>query len=138
MANGMPISALVGKQDIMEGLGEVDGAFWSGTFFGEALSLAAAIATVDKLRTHSVLEHLWTIGKQIRNNVQRFLIGRDDISISGEPPRSILTFTNEGVREKFMQGMIAEGVLIINSNNVCFSMGENEVDRVITAYERVL
>src|SRR5690606_16635796 len=42
MANGMPISALVGRAEVMRSVEDV---FFSGTFGGEALSLAAAQAT---------------------------------------------------------------------------------------------
>ena len=51
MANGMPISALVGLKKYMR---HMDDICFSGTFFGETLSLAAAIATLKKLRTESV------------------------------------------------------------------------------------
>ncbi len=46
MANGMPLSAVVGRRDIMMGMEEI---FFSATFGGETLSLAAARATLDKL-----------------------------------------------------------------------------------------
>lgn len=46
MANGMPLSAIVGRREIMRGIEDI---FFSGTFGGEALSLAAAIATIEKL-----------------------------------------------------------------------------------------
>ena len=46
MANGMPLSALVGKTKYMNKISEV---FFSGTFGGESLSLAASIATIKKI-----------------------------------------------------------------------------------------
>ena len=46
MGNGMPISAVVGRADIMRLMEDI---FYSGTFGGETLSLAAAIATIDKI-----------------------------------------------------------------------------------------
>ncbi len=46
LGNGMPISALVGRAEIMDGLTSV---FFSGTHGGETLSLAAARATLDVL-----------------------------------------------------------------------------------------
>ena len=47
MANGMPLSAVVGRADIMSLMKDI---FYSGTFGGEALSLAAAKATIDKMK----------------------------------------------------------------------------------------
>ena len=46
IANGMPISALVGKRFVMEDMEKIS---YSGTFFGETLSIAAAITTIKKL-----------------------------------------------------------------------------------------
>jgi len=46
MANGMPISAIVGSRKIMKLMDDI---FFSSTFGGEALSLAASIATLNKL-----------------------------------------------------------------------------------------
>jgi len=46
IANGMPLSAIVGRREIMYLMEEI---FVSGTFSGEALSIAAALATIKKL-----------------------------------------------------------------------------------------
>jgi glutamate-1-semialdehyde 2,1-aminomutase/spore coat polysaccharide biosynthesis protein SpsF len=59
MANGMPISTVLGRADIMRKMEDV---FYSGTFGGEALSLAAAIATIDKLEREDVIGGLWARG----------------------------------------------------------------------------
>src|SRR5882724_2488927 len=58
MANGMPISALVGKKEFMQHMPEIS---YSGTFFGETLSIAASIATIDKLYQLKVPEYLHRI-----------------------------------------------------------------------------
>src|SRR4029079_411823 len=47
MGNGMPIAAVVGRADLM---GEMEHIFFSSTSGGEALSLAAALTTVKKMR----------------------------------------------------------------------------------------
>ena len=58
MGNGMPISAIVGRADIMSVMKDI---FYSGTFGGETLSLAASIATINKMKSHNVIDHLWKI-----------------------------------------------------------------------------
>ena len=50
LGNGYPISAIVGKKNIMNLMNEV---FVSGTFAGETLSMAAALATLNKLKNES-------------------------------------------------------------------------------------
>ena len=62
MGNGMPISPRGGPQkscDLMQDI------FFSGTMSGEALSLAASIATIDKLAREKVPEHLWHVGAEL-------------------------------------------------------------------------
>src|SRR2546428_5071730 len=54
MANGLPISAIVGRADVMKLFEEV---FFSFTFGGEALSLAASVATIREMRENNVVEH---------------------------------------------------------------------------------
>ena len=70
MANGMPLSALVGKKSIMKLNEEI---FFSGTFSGETLSLAASIATITKLRNKGIIEKLITLGSRIRNDVEEII-----------------------------------------------------------------
>lgn len=62
MGNGMPISALVGKREIMQKMEDV---FYSGTFMGETLSLAAAIACIKKLERLDVPSKLKEIGARL-------------------------------------------------------------------------
>ena len=64
MGNGMPISAVVGRADIMRLMEDI---FFSGTFGGEALSLAAAIATIDKMEREDVTGWLWPTGGELMN-----------------------------------------------------------------------
>ena len=51
MANGFPISAVVGCREIMQKMEDI---FFSVTFGGETISLAAAAATIDKLERENV------------------------------------------------------------------------------------
>ncbi|MDC4226424.1 MAG: aminotransferase class III-fold pyridoxal phosphate-dependent enzyme [Candidatus Manganitrophus sp.] len=59
MANGMPVSAIVGKRDIMKLFDEI---FFSFTFGGETLSIAAAIATIQYILENKVTPFLWKQG----------------------------------------------------------------------------
>ena len=45
MANGLPLSAVVGRADLMREFEEI---FVSSTFGGDTLALAACIATMDE------------------------------------------------------------------------------------------
>src|SRR5262249_42333624 len=71
MANGMPISVVCGRADVMR-LCEKD-VFFFTTFGGEALSLAAAKATIHELRDKRVPQHLAKMGKHLRDGVDDLL-----------------------------------------------------------------
>ena len=63
MANGMPISAIVGRDEIMKRMTDI---FFSGTFGGEALSLAAAVATIDKLISQDAVHRMRVHGARLK------------------------------------------------------------------------
>ena len=49
IANGMPLAAITGKTKYMEKFNDV---FYSTTYGGEALSLAASIAVINEMKTN--------------------------------------------------------------------------------------
>src|SRR5262249_23419811 len=65
IANGMPISALTGRRDLMQ-LFDRD-VFFFTTFGGEALSLAAAQATIGVLSAEKVPDHLARQGRKLKD-----------------------------------------------------------------------
>jgi glutamate-1-semialdehyde aminotransferase/spore coat polysaccharide biosynthesis protein SpsF (cytidylyltransferase family) len=143
MANGMPLSAVVGKRDIMKVFEPPNNIFYSGTMFGETLSLAASIATIKKMQRENVIQHLWKVGADINLEMERaidkFGLG-EVVVLAGEFPKRTVTFkdgcnaTSNQLRTLFMQMMIENGVLIIGSNNVSYSINDAEMKRVSHAY----
>ncbi len=141
MGNGMPISALVGRRNIMKLCAPPDNIFYSGTFFGETLSIAAAIATINKIEREQVIEHLFNAGQHLSDRVETLIDDagmHEHIEISGHPSRRILSFSNDKIRTLFMIEMIQNGVLIINSHNMSFSIKKPEIDRIRIAYANSL
>lgn len=143
MANGMPLSALCGKRHIMKKMAPPDNIFYSGTMFGETLSIAASIACIKKMQRENVIQHLWKIGGEIWTDVQKVLDYHnmtDVIYFSGMFPRVKVNFGGRGdvtanqIKTAFIQEMAQGGVLIINSNNVSYAMKAPEVKRIVTAY----
>src|SRR6266446_2683668 len=137
MANGMPISALVGKREFMERMPEIS---YSGTFFGETLSIAASIATIDKLYQLKVPEYLHRIGAYLRTEI-RALLEKHNISsiqLYGELALNRIKFADKAVQSLFIQEMAKNGVLIIGSHNTCFAHKKPELDRVLTAWDATL
>ena len=144
MGNGMPISAVVGRADIMRLMEDI---FYSGTFGGETLSLAAAIATIDKIEREKVTERLWSTGASLKAQALARIAKAglsETVGLVGAAPWSILTFkdhinaSKEAIKTLFLREMIAAGVLINASHNVCFAHRAADIDRVLAAYDHAL
>ena len=67
LANGYPLSAVAGRAEVMQLMEEI---FFSFTFGGEALSLAAAVATMAKLQREPVVETMRQNGQRDRGRCQ--------------------------------------------------------------------
>ena len=74
IANGMPISAYLGRADLID---SARGLGISTTFGGETLSLAACKATLEFHRDRQVIRHLWETGRRLWDEVNRLLKTRN-------------------------------------------------------------
>ena len=139
MANGFPLSAVVGRRAIMEVFDEI---FFSVTFGGEALSLAAARATMAKLHEKNVIEHLWRQGARLRDGYNALAreVGLASLTqCLGYPPRTVLTFADGAGAESlatkslFQQEMIKRGILIAGGFNLCYAHSDDDIRRTLDA-----
>jgi glutamate-1-semialdehyde 2,1-aminomutase/spore coat polysaccharide biosynthesis protein SpsF len=144
MGNGMPISAVVGRADVMRLMEQI---FYSGTFGGEALSLAAAIATIDKIERRDVIARLWETGAQLMAGARSRIAAAglaEVIGLVGAPPWAILSFkdhpnaSRDAIKTLFLTEMIQAGVLINASHNVCYAHTPADVAQVLAAYDQAL
>lgn len=144
MANGMPLSALVGKAGIMHHLQEV---FYSSTFAPETLSLAAAIATITKIKEKDVILKLRTYGATLRNKVNDLIKKynlSDTIVLKGEDPWVVVTFKDHArasraqLRTLFQKEMISSGTFILTSHNINYAHDENDLHFILNSYDFAL
>ena len=144
MGNGMPISAVVGRAELMTELEEI---FFSATFGGETLSLAAAIAVIDKMRREPVIPRIWATGEALAERIRGLIAahGLDDaVTLSGLAPWTLLAFrdargaTKEAIKTLFMREMLADGVLIAASNNISYAHENDDIEAAAGAYDRSL
>jgi glutamate-1-semialdehyde 2,1-aminomutase len=144
IANGMPISVVCGRKDVMA-LCEKD-VFFFTTFGGEALSLAATKATIEELRKNDVPAFLAKQGQKLREG---YLATAKKAGLEGTTKcfgydaRTIMTFADDrssplAMKTFVQQEMIARGVLWGGFHNVSYSHGDREVAQILAAYEEVL
>ena len=145
VANGMPISILTGKKDIMKLL-EKD-VFFFTTFGGEALSLAAVIATVTEIIEKNVPAYLAIQGRKLKDGYNSIAqkLGMDYTKCSGFDCRTIITFDGEKsgcnpleMKSLVQQEMIKRGILWGGFHNMSFSHTDEDIEYTLKAYEDVL
>lgn len=91
MANGYPISALVGKREIMQVMEQK--VFVSSTFFPNSLEMAASLKCIEILQRESVIDTLWIRGTEFLNQLEAIKQRHQaPITVSGIPPMPFITF----------------------------------------------
>lgn len=145
MGNGMPISALVGRKDIMQ---IVEKVFLSSTFGGETLSIAAAIATIEKMIATDAIPKMLETASWLRENINQKILKHkmaEYISIEGVTwwPRVVW---NEAAPEDKMlatsllrQELAEAGILQGQGLNICLSH-HDEITRneIINRWDKAL
>ncbi|HXK17401.1 MAG TPA: aminotransferase class III-fold pyridoxal phosphate-dependent enzyme [Polyangiaceae bacterium] len=143
VANGMPLSVLTGRADVMRLLEE--DVFFFTTFGGEALSLAAAKATIEDLRDLEVPARLEVTGKRLQDGYNELAAkkGLPHTKASGLPCRTIINFdaaAGDPLLQKSLvqQELIRHGVLWTGFHNLSLAHGDAELDHILAAYDRAL
>ena len=143
VANGMPLSILTGRAEVMKVL-EKD-VFFYATFGGEALSLAAAKATITELRENNVPDYLAKQGKKLKdgyNNIAEEL-GITYTKCIGYECRSLITFDPSAgnpleIKSLVQQEMIKRGILWGGFHNMSYSHSDEDIKYTLKVYREVL
>jgi glutamate-1-semialdehyde aminotransferase len=143
VANGMPISILAGRKDVMSVL-EKDVFFYT-TFGGEALSLAAAKATVEELRDKNVPEYLKTKGALLKDGYNQIAsdLEMDYTKCVGYECRSLITFDVAvgnplEMKSLVQQEMIKRGILWSGFHNLSYTHRDEDISYALKVYKDVL
>jgi glutamate-1-semialdehyde aminotransferase len=143
IANGYPLSALVGRAEYMD---VVERIFFSGTFGGETLSLAAAKAVLTKLQQRPVIDTLRVRGQKILDGVKRLCTEHEltqIISISGHPVWSFLQFKDAGeftawdIKTLFIQEVFKRGIYTLGTHNLSYAHSESDIETLLKCYQEV-
>jgi glutamate-1-semialdehyde 2,1-aminomutase len=144
VANGYPLSVVAGRADVMRWMEEI---FFSFTFGGETLSLAASKATLEKLKRAPVIEHLARQGRKVMGGVRDRIAkhGLEGVlSITGHPSWSFLGIADAAgcpsieLKTLFLQEMFEAGVLTLGTHNMSFSHSDQDVAHLLEAYDRAM
>jgi glutamate-1-semialdehyde aminotransferase len=110
MANGFPLSAVVGHRELMQAANKT----WiSSTLASEASALAAAGAVLAWHDEGDVCESLWTIGAEMRRSVSSAIeaSGVGGVTVEGIDPMWLLRFDDPRREQRFLELAAGNGVL---------------------------
>ncbi len=136
MANGMPISAYLGKAELID---SAKGIGISSTFADEALSMAAAKAVMRFYREKNVIEHIWTVGKSLWGQVSE-LFEKYGVaaSIQGTPVCPLIVFEDPKFAATFFAACYSNGLSLYNVPYVNYSHKAEDIVETVERMERAL
>jgi glutamate-1-semialdehyde 2,1-aminomutase len=140
VANGMPLSVVAGRAEIMEAVRNK--VFISTTFGGETLSLAASCATITEMETKDVISHIWRLGQRLRDETNG-LIEKYGLPVRciGYAPRINLSFMEKfdqpslQLKTLFLQEVTKRGILMGWAMFPSFSHTDADIDRTLEVFE---
>lgn len=144
MGNGHPISAVVGRREILLKLSETK---ISSTFFADPGPMAAAIATIQILQDTDALAAIWDSGEAFKAELVRLSSHLGDlVQVVGYPPMPYMRFSSEASEDdplmvqRFFATAAARGVLLHPDHQWFVSAAHNigVIDQALTAIETAL
>lgn len=144
LANGMPLSAVLGRKEYMSLMEEI---FFSTTFGGETLSLAAAKAVIDRLERDDIPNRLGELGATLVTGIREIL---DEsgltgaFSVSGPPAWSFLNVhcasdeLRQEVRTLLLQELFKHGILSLGTHTLSAAHTSAHIERLLETYRALL
>lgn len=143
LSAGMPLSALVGKREIMETSRHIA---YMPTFRGEVYSLAAAVTALQIYRSQDVPGMIHTFGLELKNAVNHI---SQKLGVEGEmigvPYRMIYKFNESDELHRILkrtflhQELLQRGVLTFNGYMLpSLAHGKKEMEQTISAFRAAL
>lgn len=142
MANGMPLSAVVGSRIYMQRLPACG---FGMTFRGETISLSAAEATLSFVRDHPVAEHLSRVGGKLRDGFEKLCRELNvQCQLSGPNARMTFVFHDEpglswqDARAFFLQECLLLGVMTNGNLLPSYAHDDESVEQTLAVFESAL
>jgi glutamate-1-semialdehyde aminotransferase/predicted aldo/keto reductase-like oxidoreductase len=144
LTSGLPLSALVGRRELMHAA--VPRIFYHPTFKGEVYSLAAAAAALEVYRTQDVPGRVQAFGHRLRDGVNR---ASRELGVAGEmvglPFRMVYRFDEPDTTRRLLmrtllqQELLQRGVLTFRGFLLpSLAHGEEELGLTLTAFRGAL
>lgn len=123
LANGYPISVVVGQQKVMEAAQKT---LISGTHFPSTLGMAASLATIQELEKTHAVEHCWKIGRMLVDGLREVARAAPvTAEVIGITPMPYLMFGPKKDYGKVWQSDVQSGADLAPSNPKAWEFGQS-------------
>lgn len=143
ISNAIPLSAIVGKKEYMSLL---DKTFFSFTYGGDCIGLAAANACIPKIKIKKVPDHLNKVGKILKDGINKSAKENnleDYIQCIGFPCRSILSIQGNGIYDDLelktyiQQELFRRGILWAAYHAISWSHKKKDIVKTLNAFDEI-
>ena len=144
MANGFPLSAIVGRADVMRWFEKV---FFSFTFGGEAVSLAACLATIHELERRDGIATFWRNGARLQEGTRQLIRDAElegTLDCAGMAPWTTLRALGMDersallLRSLFQQEAGKRGLLTHGNHMLSVAHDASVIDATLAEYEEII
>lgn len=142
LAAGMPLSAVVGKRELMS---EMEKLQVSTTFGGEMLSLEVCKAALEEYASSNYIKHIAHLGRHLKESVNEISENlHTPLRVVGYDPIPMFLFAKNPEKhaklaEPFLAEMAMRGILLRRDVNfICAAHTESHIDVTIAAVESSL
>ena len=144
ISNAVPLSAVVGKKEYMS---ELKKTFFSFTYGGDCIGLAAAKACIPKLKRENVAGHLNIVGKELKkgfNDLASIHNLNEFIECIGYPCRTVISFNGQGkyndleIKSYFQQELLRRGVLWAAYHSLSWSHKSKQIKKTLQAFDEIM
>jgi glutamate-1-semialdehyde 2,1-aminomutase len=136
LANGHPLSALLGTEALREAARQV---FVTGTFFLGAVSIAASLATLTEIGATGAIDHMHAMGLRLCEGLaERADTAGLEIRLSGPPSLPYMRFAEDGDgfnRNRVFCGAAARRGVLFHPHHNWFLMAahqKEDIDEALT------
>jgi len=138
MGNGFPISAVIGKREIMD---VAQDTFISSTYWTERIGFTAALAVINKMKQLSVIEQNMKYGEMIKNGWEK-AAGENNIQIHinglSSMPHLCFDYPNsEEVLTLYTQEMLKRGFLSSGALYMSYAYSESIIEKYLENSHKV-
>ncbi len=157
MANGYPCAAICGRRDLMQHFNTADGdVYFSGTFNGHPLAMAACLSTIEALEQPGLYERLFDLGERMRRGlddiierlgIEAFASQFGSVFVTYFMSRPATSYrdllrNDDEMYIDFHRGMLERGFYMIpmalKRNHISAAHTESDIDRTLDAADDVL